>query len=73
MKTYLGTVRKLAGERFKKPTEKVPTEADALRPKRPPRFTIAGERGDDYRRCGSSGRKKSAGILGIVTLGSNGG
>ena len=73
MKTYLGTVRKLAGERFKKPTEKVPTEADALRPKRPPRFTIAGEPGDDHRRCGSSGRKKSAGVLGIVTLGSNGG
>ena len=32
--------------------------------------TIAGERGDDHRRCGSSSRKKSAGVLGIVTLGS---
>ena len=50
-----------------------PTEADARRPNRPPRFTIAGERGDDHRRCGSSSRKKSAGVLGIVTLGLNGG
>jgi hypothetical protein len=34
---------------------------------------IAGEHGDDHRRCGSSSRKKSAGVLGIVTLGLNGG
>ena len=37
LSAYLGTLGTLAGERFKKPAEKVSTEADALRPKRPPR------------------------------------